>query len=149
MAFVSPIASTRNLLHPLSTTIGSLGVHDLLEVFLELEELDDKLPRPAVVHGRKKLQALANRGTTHTEILYVITIDAEDDTRTTTNNQQPPEAVENSQPLQLPRRQTPVEEELVPMNEYCFEYLLSLDNQDKNVLQIGRGTGLQKRMLMQ
>ena len=67
-----------------------MGVNELLEVFLELEQLNDKLLRLAVVHERKKLQALANGGTTHTKILDVITIDEEDDdARTTpTNNQQ-------------------------------------------------------------
>ena len=57
-AFVSPIARTRKSNRrklATMTTDGSLGVNDLLEVFLELEELDDKLLRPAVVHGRKKL----------------------------------------------------------------------------------------------
>ena len=54
---------------------GSLGVTELLQVFLELEELDDKQLRPAVVHGRKKLQALAGTGATITEAIDVITIE--------------------------------------------------------------------------
>ena len=51
---------------------GSLGVNELLQVFLELEGLDDKHLRPAVVHGRKKLKALAYTGFTVTEFVDVI-----------------------------------------------------------------------------
>ena len=65
------------LSHPAS--IRTLGGNELLEVFLELEQLDDKPLREAVVHGRKKLQALADTGTTHIEFLDVTTI--EDDTQ--------------------------------------------------------------------
>ena len=55
------------LLHPVSTS-GSLGIDKLLEVFLELEQLDDEILRPAVVcHGRKTLQTLPNRGTPLTQ----------------------------------------------------------------------------------
>ena len=47
----------------------TIEVEDLLPVFLDLEELDDRLLRPAVVNGRKKLQALVDTGTTFTESL--------------------------------------------------------------------------------
>ena len=53
---------------------GKIGVEELLQVFLELESLDDKLLRPTLVHGRKKLQALANTGTNIAEVYDVITI---------------------------------------------------------------------------
>ena len=64
--FVSPLVSTqylkRNLLVVLPVSKRSLGVDELLlEVFLELKELDDKLLiSSVVVHGRKKLQTLAS-----------------------------------------------------------------------------------------
>ena len=80
-----------------------MGVSELLEVFLQLEQLDDKLLRAAIVHGRKKLQALAVTGTTCTEIFDVITIDEDETTTldstgpTQTNNQ--PAEVDNAQPL--------------------------------------------------
>ena len=119
VAFVSSIAKTRKskrkVLYYVSTSEG-LGIDELFKVFLELEQLDDKLPRPAVVHERKKLQALANTGTTHTEILDVITIEEDSsmsaevttgattgetvDPGTQTKNQ--PVAIENPLPLQLP-----------------------------------------------
>ena len=59
----------------MSTAGGSLGVNDLLvEVFLELEELDDKLLLwPAVIHERKKLQALVSMGTTHEAFCFQVT----------------------------------------------------------------------------
>ena len=47
----------------------------MLQVFLELEELDDKHLSPAIVHGRKKLQALAGTGTTITVVIDMITIE--------------------------------------------------------------------------
>ena len=53
----------------------SLGVTELLQVFLQFEELGDKLLRPALVHGRKKLQASADTGTTITEVIDVITME--------------------------------------------------------------------------
>ena len=43
-------------------------------MFVELEELDDKHLKTTLVHGRKKLQALAGTGTTITEVIDVITI---------------------------------------------------------------------------
>ena len=62
--FISPIASTRKSRKVLSHSVSSrtLGVNELLEVLMELEQLDDKLLRAAVIHGRKKLQALAATG---------------------------------------------------------------------------------------
>ena len=83
--FVSPAASTRKSkrkLPPVSSKKGGLGVDELLQVFLELEKLDDKHLRSAVVFGRKRLQTLASAGTTHTEVIEIITIADDDDDET-------------------------------------------------------------------
>ena len=95
--FVSPAASTRKSkrkLPPVSSKKGGLGVDELLQVFLELEKLDDKHLRSAVVFGRKRLQTLASAGTTHTEVIEIITIADDDDDETPMGNNQPVEELE-------------------------------------------------------
>ena len=75
---VSPVPLRKSSRVSHSTTInrdGKVGVEELLQVFLELESLDDKLLRPALIHRRKKLKALAYTGTTITEVFDVITLD--------------------------------------------------------------------------
>ena len=54
-----------------------LGIQEYIQVVLELEQLEDELLRPSVVHGRKKLQALADTGSTVTEVVDIITIEDE------------------------------------------------------------------------
>ena len=65
LPFVSPFQTRRNKSKSSSNSSSSstASVDELLEVFLQLEQLDDKLLCPAVVHGRKKLEALVQNGT--------------------------------------------------------------------------------------
>ena len=111
MPFASPVASTiiskRKLvtLPPVSKK-GILGVDELLDVFLELEQLDDKHIRSAEVLGRKKLQTLASTGTTHTEVIDIITIEDDDDKPM--SNNQPVEELEH-QLSSLPPPSSPID----------------------------------------
>ena len=92
----------------------------MLQVFLELEELDDKHLRPAVVHGRMKLEALGGTGTTTAEVIDVITIED-----ISVNDEVPaalPAGREELQPIMYTRRTQPETCELIKLNPSCFDF---------------------------
>ena len=65
LPLVSPLSSrkAKRKFSPAPTNTMA-DVNGLVEVFLQLEQLDDKLLCPLVVHWRKKLQTLLQTGTT-------------------------------------------------------------------------------------
>ena len=62
-----------------SSTKATTSVDELLEVFLQLEQLNDKLLCPAVVNGRKKLEDLVQNGSAYAEVLNIITIEDDEE----------------------------------------------------------------------
>ena len=61
-ALISPPPPRNPLSYTTSIVIRSLDAHEFLQMFLELEQLDDK------DHRRNKLQSLADTGATFTEV---------------------------------------------------------------------------------
>ena len=61
----------------MSINNGNLGINELLQVFMGFEQPDDKLLQPAIVHGSKRLQGLADTRTTFTNVVDVIPTDNE------------------------------------------------------------------------
>ena len=123
-ALVSPVADKKQSRKSavMTPVDGTLGIQELLQVFLELEQLEEKLLRPAVVHGRKKLQALADTGSTVTEVVDIITIEDE------LIEEREDEAEEGdttggaTAAIMYTRRTKPDSSQLIELNPSCFDF---------------------------
>ena len=128
-ALVSPQAKKQKR----TVNSGRIQVQDVLEVFTQLEQLQDHELRSAIVHGRQRLQALADDGTIDTQMSTVITI-IDDSTATLatgeeslhgkmSHNEPPDELhIPTEVPrLQLKPSQYPPDSALTKINDNCFD----------------------------